>query len=132
MTFLFFGVLKEVYDDRETGFFSTVTIAAAGRAAGLVESFYPPRHRPFISRRLAFDLAMTVFRDALKRDGFGMSAMGSPKEIAEAYEQYLFVDESLWLAMIRERFGSEDALDVRVRRILDSYVPALTQLQEEL
>ncbi len=76
---------------------------------------------------------MTVFRDALKRDGFGMSAMGSPKEvIAEAYEQYLFVDESLWLAMIRERFGSEDALDVRVRRILDSYVPALTQLQEEL
>ena len=34
--------------------------------------------------------------------------------------------------MIRERFGSEDALDVRVRRILDSYVPALTQLQEEL
>lgn len=27
-----------------------------------------------------FDLAMTVFRDALKRDGFGMSAMGSPKE----------------------------------------------------
>lgn len=80
-----------------------------------------------------FDLAMTVFHDALKRDGFGMAAMGSPKEIiAEAYEQYLFVDESLWLAMIRERFGSEDALDVRVRRILDSYVPALTQLQEEL
>ena len=64
---------------------------------------------------------MTVLRDAFMRDGFGRAARGSPKEvIAEAYEQYLFVDESLWLAMIRERFGSEDALDVRVRRILDS------------
>ena len=80
-----------------------------------------------------FDLALTVFRDALKRDGFGMSALGSPKEIiAEAYEQYLFVDESIWLSMLRERYGSDDSLDVRVRRILDSYVPALTRLHEEL
>lgn len=80
-----------------------------------------------------FDLGLTVFRDALKRDGYGMSAMGSPKEIiAEAYEQYLFVDESIWLSMLRERYGSTDSLDVQVRRILDSYVPALTQLQAEL
>lgn len=131
MTFLFFGVWKEVYDDRETGFSAQLQLLQQAEQQDLSNLFI--LHGIVHLYQGVFDLAMTVFRDALKRDGFGMSAMGSPKEIiAEAYEQYLFVDESLWLAMIRERFGSEDALDVRVRRILDSYVPALTQLQEEL
>lgn len=80
-----------------------------------------------------FDLGLRVFRDALKRDGFGVSAMGSPKEvIEEAYEQYRFVDESVWLAMLQERRGSEEELEVRVQRILDAYVPAFAQLSQEL
>ena len=52
----------------------------------------------------AFDLGLMAFREALKRDGQGLAAMGSAKElIAAAYEQYLFVDEDIWLAMLRDR-----------------------------
>ena len=55
----------------------------------------------------AFDLGLMAFREALKRDGQGMAAMGSAKElIAAAYEQYLFVDEDIWLAMLRPTEGA--------------------------
>ncbi|WP_298588106.1 nucleotidyltransferase substrate binding protein [uncultured Megasphaera sp.] len=78
-----------------------------------------------------FDLGLMAFREALKRDGQGMAAMGSAKElIAAAYEQYLFVDEDIWLAMFRDRHGSQDAIDAQVGRILEEYGQALESLQQ--
>ena len=79
----------------------------------------------------AFDLGLMAFREALKRDGQGMAAMGSAKElIAAAYEQYLFVDEDMWLAMLRDRHGSHDAIEAQVGRILGEYGQALESLQQ--
>lgn len=79
----------------------------------------------------AFDLGLMAFREALKRDGQGMVAMGSAKElIAAAYEQYLFVDEDIWLAMLRDRHGSHDAIEAQVGRILGTYQDALAALYD--
>lgn len=79
----------------------------------------------------AFDLGLMAFRESLKRDGQGMAAMGSAKElIAAAYEQYLFVDEDIWLAMLRDRHGSHDAIEAQVGRILGTYQDALAALYD--
>lgn len=79
----------------------------------------------------AFDLGLMAFREALKRDGQGMADMGSAKElIAAAYEQYLFVDEDIWLAMLRDRHGSHDAIEAQVGRILGTYQDALAALYD--
>lgn len=79
----------------------------------------------------AFDLGLMAFREALKRDSQGMAAMGSAKElIAAAYEQYLFVDEDIWLAMLRDRHGSHDAIEAQVGRILGTYQDALAALYD--
>lgn len=79
----------------------------------------------------AFDLGLMAFREALKRDGQGMAAMGAAKElIAAAYEQYLFVDEEIWLAMLRDRHGSQDAVETQVGRILGTYQDALAALYD--
>lgn len=79
----------------------------------------------------AFDLGLMAFREALKRDGQGMAAMGFAKElIAAAYEQYLFVDEDIWLAMLRDRHGSHDAIEAQVGRILGTYQDALAALYD--
>lgn len=79
----------------------------------------------------AFDLGLMAFREALKLDGQGMAAMGSAKElIAAAYEQYLFVDEDIWLAMLRDRHGSHDAIEAQVGRILGTYQDALAALYD--
>ena len=78
----------------------------------------------------AFDLGLMAFREALKRDGQGMAAMGSAKELmAAAYEQYLFV-EDIWLAMLRDRHGSHDAIEAQVGRILGTYQDALAALYD--
>lgn len=79
----------------------------------------------------AFDLGLMAFREALKRDGQGLAAMGSAQElIAAAYEQYLFVDEDIWLAMLRDRHGSQDAIEAQVGRILGPYQDALAALYD--
>ena len=77
----------------------------------------------------AFDLGLMAFREALKRDGQGMAAMCSAKElIAAAYEQYLFVDEDIWMAMLRDRHGSQDDMSQQIQRILGAYQEALAAL----
>lgn len=82
-----------------------------------------------------FDLAIKVFQQLLKRDGQGMAAMGSPKEIiAAAYEEYVFVDEAAWMAMLKVRnddaAGNEDA-PLLVQTILDEYMPVFRTLEAE-
>lgn len=79
-----------------------------------------------------FDLAVQILRQALRQDGQGMVAMGSSKEvIMAAYEEYLFIDESLWLAMLRDRQNAVVCTDKAsmVRRIFRDYIPVFVQLQ---
>ncbi len=77
-----------------------------------------------------FDLGIEMLQAFLKKDGKGMAAMGSEKEIiAAAYEEYLFVDETIWIRMWRDRHvrvGQYDRQTV-VFRILREYAPAWQQ-----
>lgn len=77
-----------------------------------------------------FDLGCRVFQECLCRDGHGTAAMGSPREIImAAYEAYLFVDEDVWLAMLRDRYETVSVKGTaRVQRIVEYYIPAFQNM----
>ena len=79
-----------------------------------------------------FDLSQELFRSRLRDDGYFITAVSSPKEvIMAAYEAYLFVDEDIWLSMLRDRYDSvTDDTQVWAQRILDCYIPAFRCLEE--
>lgn len=79
-----------------------------------------------------FDLSQELFRSQLQKDGQFITVVSSPKEvIMAAYEAYLFVDEDIWLSMLRDRHDSVTG-DIKVwaQRILDCYIPAFQCLEE--
>lgn len=81
-----------------------------------------------------FDLAKQVFQECLLADGEYMAAVGTDREILmDAYEQYAFVDEDLWLGILADRKEfATDCPQALVERILHDYVPAFTQLLDEV
>ena len=80
-----------------------------------------------------FDLARQLFQECLLADGEYMAAVGTDREILmDAYEQYAFVDEDLWLSMLTDRQQDPTACpEELVQRILQDYVPAFAQLLNE-
>lgn len=82
-----------------------------------------------------FELGITLLQEALREDGKGMEAMGSPKEIImAAYEEYVFIEEDVWLHMLQDcrRMPKEASLQPVVMRILMHYIPALQQAAKDL
>ena len=82
-----------------------------------------------------FELGITLLQEALREDGKGMEAMGSPKEIImAAYEEYVFIEEDVWLHMLQDcrHMTKEDSLQPVVMRILMHYIPALQQAANDL
>ena len=52
-----------------------------------------------------FDAGQDVFRQRLQEDGMPDALTDTPKELLmDAYEAYLFVDEDVWLSMLRDRY----------------------------
>lgn len=82
-----------------------------------------------------FALSIALLQEALREDGKGMEAMGSPKEvIMAAYEEYLFIEEDVWLHMLRDCSAAREEGELKplVMRILMQYIPTLQQIAEEL
>lgn len=82
-----------------------------------------------------FALSIALLQEALKEDGQGMAAMGSTKEIImAAYEEYIFIDEDVWLHMMKDssRMQEDTTLKPLVMRILMHYVPAWQQFVEHV
>ena len=82
-----------------------------------------------------FELGITLLQEALREDGKGMEARGSPKEIImAAYEEYVFIEEDVWLHMLQDcrRMPKEASLQPVVMRILMHYIPALQQVAKDL
>ncbi|MCI1248071.1 MAG: nucleotidyltransferase substrate binding protein [Megasphaera sp.] len=81
-----------------------------------------------------FDLGLALFRAALHEDDQVLLAMGSPREvILAAYDTYLFVDEDVWLAMLKDRNGNmDDGIEGCVARIMTRYIAAFRRMEEEL
>lgn len=81
-------------------------------------------------------LAQDALRQALRGTESSLYAMGSPKElIAAAYEEFLFMDESLWLSMLRDADAAVRApIDAKAltARIVTDYLPAFEAMEKAL
>ena len=93
--------------------------------SGVIDKFY-----------VQFELGWKVLKELLKYEGRAESNSGSPREIIKAaYTVYDFIDESLWLSMLRERNNTTHMYDAEAARelvthILRDYIPAFASMRE--
>lgn len=84
---------------------------------------------------LQFELGWKLLKELLLYEGRAEAATGSPREIIKiAYAVYDFMDEAVWMDMLRDRNASThiyDGEEVRrlAQRIIDRYIPAFEQMQ---
>ncbi|MDE6902418.1 MAG: HI0074 family nucleotidyltransferase substrate-binding subunit [Lachnospiraceae bacterium] len=87
---------------------------------------------------IQFELGWKVLKELLRYEGRGEANSGSPREILKtAFELYDFVDEELWLAMLKDRnsmnhiYDGQAARDL-VQTILERYIPAFQLLRASI
>ena len=86
--------------------------------------------------RIQFDLGWNVLHTLLKYEGRAEANTGSPREILKAaYTVYDFLDESIWLSMLRERNNTAHMYDAQaalqlVGHILSDYIPAFVRMRD--
>ena len=74
----------------------------------------------------------------MKYEGKNIANSGSPREIIKAaYTLYDFMDESIWLSMLKNRndmthIYDGDAAKRLVRLIIEQYIPTFVRLREEI
>ena len=73
---------------------------------------------------LQFELGWKLFKALLAYEGDPVSASGSPRDVLKtAFQYYDFMDESLWLRMLRDRNDSAHIYDEeRARRLVDAII----------
>ncbi|KAA8824946.1 nucleotidyltransferase [Bifidobacterium reuteri] len=87
---------------------------------------------------LQFELGWKLLKALLAYEGDPVSASGSPRDVIKtAYQYYDFMDESLWLRMLRDRNDSahiydEDRAQRLVHTIIDSYIPEFERVDRGL
>lgn len=87
---------------------------------------------------IQFELGWKVLKDLLKYEGRQEGNTGSPREILKAaYTIYGFIDEEVWLDMLKSRNSMTHIYDgVEARRlvdvILERYIPAFIHLRDNL
>ena len=92
--------------------------------SGVIDKFY-----------VQFELGWKVLKALLQYEGRAEAQSGFPREIIKtAYAVYDFVDESLWLSMLRERNNTThiydaDAARELVKHILLEYIPAFVRMR---
>jgi len=88
--------------------------------------------------RVQFDLSWKILKELLKYEGCYVPCNASSREIIkEAYKIYDFLDEEIWLSMLKDRYDMTSAYDSErakslVAKILGCYIPALIALQENI
>ncbi len=87
---------------------------------------------------LQFELAWKLLKEALAYEGESVALSGSPRDILKAaFATYDFVDEDIWLEMLKSRndvshIYNGDAARALVDRIINDYLPAFETLKEGL
>lgn len=95
--------------------------------SGIIDKFY-----------IQFELGWKVLKELLRYEGAGQSATGSPREIIKtAYAYFDFIDEKVWLEMLRDRndtthIYNEDAAHELVAKILDKYISVFITMQSKI
>lgn len=87
---------------------------------------------------LQFELGWKLFKALLAYEGDPVGASGSPRDVIKAaFQYYDFMDESLWLRMLRDRNDSAHIYDgnkalALVDAIIDDYLPEFERVQSGL
>lgn len=87
---------------------------------------------------IQFELGWKVLKELLKYEGRREAATGSPREVVKAaYAVYDFIDEEVWLSMLKSRNNLSHIYDgAEARRmvdvILERYVPAFLHMRQEI
>lgn len=83
-----------------------------------------------------FELGWKVLKELLSYEGQSISATGSPKMILKtAYTIFDFIDEDIWLGMLKSRNDLTHIYDESSARrlvgvILKDYIPAFVKMQK--
>ncbi len=92
--------------------------------SGIIDKFY-----------IQFELAWKVMKEYLKDEGVAGAATGSPRNIIkEAYKICGFVNEDIWLEMLKDRNDTahiydKEVADRLVDKILNSYIKAFKVME---
>lgn len=85
---------------------------------------------------IQFELSWKVLKELLRYEGKSAAASGSPREILKAaYELYDFIDEDIWLEMLKSRNDMTHIYDGEAaKRLVDSilhrYIPEYIKLRD--
>lgn len=87
---------------------------------------------------IQFELGWKVLKELLQYEGRSEARSGSPREILKvAFQVYDFVDEDVWIAMLRDRNNMSHIYDGNAARrlaltIIDAYIPAFQRMEREI
>lgn len=95
--------------------------------SGVIDKFY-----------LQFELGWKLLKSLLAYEGDPVSETGSPRDIIKgAYQYFDFMDEDLWLQMLRDRNNTardydSGAAERLVEKVIDAYIPEFMRLRNGL
>lgn len=95
--------------------------------SGIIDKFY-----------IQFELGGKVLKELLRYEGANQAAMGSPREIIKtAYAYFHFMEEDVWLEMLRDRndathIYNEEAAQQLVEKILHQYIGVFVSLEQQI
>lgn len=87
---------------------------------------------------IQFELGWKVLKELLQYEGRSEARSGSPREILKvAFQVFDFVDEDVWIAMLRDRNNMSHIYDGNAARrlaltIIDTYIPAFQRMEREI
>lgn len=87
---------------------------------------------------LQFDLGWKLMKELLKYEGDKTAATGSPREIIKAaYACYDWIDEEIWLQMLRDRNDTAHIYDTALAKrlvatIIDRYIPEFERMNSNV
>lgn len=95
--------------------------------SGIIDKFF-----------IQFELGWKVLKELLKYEGRKEANTGSPREIIKvAYTIYDFIDEDVWISMLKSRndmthiYNGEAAREL-VNDILNVYIPNFLKMKDEI
>lgn len=87
---------------------------------------------------IQFELGWKVLKELLQYEGRSEARSGSPREILKtAFQVYDFVDEDIWLGMLKDRNSMGHMYDGNAARrlartIIDVYLPAFRHMEQKI
>ena len=95
--------------------------------SGIIDKFF-----------IQFELGWKVLKELLRYEGKSIALTGSPREIIKAaYSIYDFLDEDIWLSMLKSRNDMTHIYDKKaaedlVKIILKEYIPCFQKMKENV